>query len=171
VDARLDRIKAAFDALDTNSNGYLEAEDFDRLGHRIIEALDVAESSPKAQALHAGCRSYWKGLVSTLDRDGDGKLSSEEYARFHEPADFEGGVRPYAEALTAICDRDDDGFVQHADFVRGMRAVGFPEDNIEALFRALDPHGTGQVSMSEWRTAIEEFFLAGGSHAVGDTLV
>ena len=50
MDARLDRIKAAFDALDTNSNGYLEADDFDRLGQRIIQALDVAESSPKAQA-------------------------------------------------------------------------------------------------------------------------
>lgn len=49
--------------------------------------------------------------------------------------------------------------------------MGFPEENIEALFRALDPHGTSQVSMGEWRIAIEEFFLAGGSHAVGDTLV
>jgi hypothetical protein len=52
-----------------------------------------------------------------------------------------------------------------------MRAVGFPTDNIEALFRAFDPHGTGQVSRSEWRTAIEEYFLARGNHAVGDTLV
>jgi Ca2+-binding EF-hand superfamily protein len=171
MDARLDRIKATFDALDTNSNGYLEAEDFDRLGHRISRALDVAESSPKARTLHASCRRYWQGLVSTLDRNGDGKLSCEEYARFHEPAEFESGVRPYAEALTAICDRDDDGFVQHADFVRGMRAVGFPADNIEALVGALDPQGTGQVSAGEWRTAIEEFFLARGAHAVGDTLV
>src|SRR3569833_399704 len=123
MDARLDRINAAFDALDTNSNGYLEADDFDRLGHRIVQALDVAESSPKAQA------------------------------------------------LTASCDRDDDGFVQHADFVRGMRAVGFPAENTEALFRAFDPQGTGQVARTEWRTAIEEYFLSGGSHAIGDTLV
>lgn len=171
MDARLDRIKAAFDALDTNSNGYLEADDFDRLGQRIIQALDVAESSPKAQAMRAGCEGYWEGLVGTLDRNSDGRLSCEEYARFHEPDGFEGNVRPYAEALTAICDRDDDGFVQHADFVRGMRAVGFPADNIEALFRAFDPHETGQVARSEWRTAIEEYFLAGGRHPVGDTLV
>jgi Ca2+-binding EF-hand superfamily protein len=171
MDARLDRIKAAFDALDTNSNGYLEADDFDRLGRRIIQALDVPDSSPKAQTLHASCRRYWQGLVSTLDRHNDGRLTYEEYAQFHEPAEFEESVRPYAEALTAICDRDDDGFVQHADFVRGMRAVGFPEDRIEALFQAFDPQGTGQVSTSEWRTAIEEFFLAAGSHAVGDTLV
>jgi Ca2+-binding EF-hand superfamily protein len=169
--ARLDRAKAAFDALDTNSNGYLEADDFDRLGHRIIQALDVAESSPKAQMLHAGCRRYWQGLVSSLDRNNDGKLTSDEYARFHEPNEFEENVRPYAEALTAICDRDDDGFVQHADFVRGLRGVGFPEDNIQALFQAFDPQGTGRVATSEWRTAIEEFFLAEGSHAVGDTLV
>jgi Ca2+-binding EF-hand superfamily protein len=171
VDARLDRIKAAFDALDINANGYLEADDFDRLGHRIIEALGVAESSPKAKALHAGCQGYWQGLVATLDRDGDGKLTCAEYTRFHAPAEFEDGVRPYAEALTAICDRDDDGFVEHGDFVRGMRAVGFPEANIEALFRALDPGGTGHVSVGEWQVAIEEFFLAGGTHAVGDTLV
>ena len=171
MDARLDRIKAAFDALDTNSNGYLEAEDFDRLGHRIIEALDVAESSPKAQALHAGCRRYWQGLVDTLDRNNDGKLSSEEYARFHEPDGYERNVRPYAEALTAICDRDDDGFVQHADLVRGLGAVGFPVANIEDLSRALDPQGTGQVSTGEWRTAIEDFFLVRGNHPVSDTLV
>jgi hypothetical protein len=43
--------------------------------------------------------------------------------------------------------------------------------NIEDLSRALDPHGTGQVSRIEWRTAIEDFFLARGSHAVSDTLV
>ena len=171
MDARLDRIKAAFDALDTNSNGYLEADDFDRLGHRIVRSLDVADGSPKAQAMHASCRGYWQGLAGTLDRNNDGKLTPEEYARFHEPEGFEGNVRPYAEALTAICDRDDDGFVEHADFVRGMGAVGFPADNIEALFRAFDPQGTGQVSRAEWRTAIEEYFLAGGSHPVGDTLV
>jgi Ca2+-binding EF-hand superfamily protein len=171
MDARLDRIKAAFDALDTNSNGYLEAGDFDRLGHRIVQALDVAESSPKAEALHVGCRRYWQGLVGILDRNGDGKLTSEEYARFHEPDGYEDNVRPYAEALTAICDRDDDGFVQHADLVRGLGAVGFPVANIEDLSRALDPQGTGQVSRIEWRTAIEDFFLARGSHAAGDTLV
>jgi hypothetical protein len=171
MDARLDRIKAAFNALDTNSNGYLEAEDFDQLGHRIIEALNVAESSPKAQALHAGCRLYWQGLVDTLDQNKDGKLSSEEYARFHEPDGYEGNVRPYAEALTAICDRDDDGFVQHADLVRGLGAVGFPVANIEDLSRALDPDGTGQVARSEWLTAIEDFFLARGNHAISDTLV
>lgn len=171
MDARLDRIKAAFDALDTNANGYLEADDFDRLGRRIVRALDVADGSPKAQAMHAGCRRYWQGLVGVLDGDGDGRLSWEEYARVHEPAEYEDHVRPYADALTAICDRDDDGFVQHADFVRGMRAVGFPEDNVEALFKAFDPQGTGQVPANEWRTAIEEYFLANGSHAVGDTLV
>jgi Ca2+-binding EF-hand superfamily protein len=171
MDARLDRIKAAFDALDTDSNGYLESDDFDRLGHRIVHALDVVESSPKAQAMHAGCRRYWHGLVGTLDRDGDGRVSWEEYAQVHEPAAYEDNVRPYADALTAICDRDDDGFVQHADFVRGMRAVGFPADNVEALFKAFDPEGTGKVPASEWRTAIEEYFLANGSHAVGDTLV
>jgi Ca2+-binding EF-hand superfamily protein len=171
MDARLDRIKAAFDALDTDSNGYLEAEDFDRLGHRIVRALDVAEGSPKAEAMHAGCRRYWEGLVSALDQNGDGKLTPEEYARFHEPAGYEVNVRPYADALTGICDLDDDGLVQHADFVRGMGAVGFPQDNIEALFRAFDPQKTGQVSASEWRVAIEEYFLARGSHAVGDALV
>ncbi len=171
MDARFDRAKAAFDALDTNSNGYLEADDFDRLGHRIVEALEVAGSSPKAQALHASCRGYWQGLVTALDRDDDGRLTWEEYARFHEPEEFEESVRPYAEALTAICDRDDDGFVQHDDFVRGMRAVGFAPHNIEALFQAFDPRGTGEVSRSEWRIAIEEFFLAEGAHAVGDTLV
>ncbi|MDN3351320.1 EF-hand domain-containing protein [Actinomadura sp. DC4] len=171
MDARLDRINAAFDALDTNSNGYLEADDFDRLGHRIVEALGVAESSPKAQALHASCRGYWEGLVETLDENRDGRLSPEEYARFHEPSEFEDGVRPYADALTAICDRDDDGFVQREDFVRGMSAVGFPADNVEALFKAFDPQGTGEVATTEWRIAIEEYFLSRGGHPVGDTLV
>ncbi|MCO5973992.1 EF-hand domain-containing protein [Actinoallomurus soli] len=171
MDARLDRIKAAFNALDTDANGYLEADDFDRLAHRITHALDVPESSAKAQALRTGCRRYWQGLVGALDQNNDGKLTYEEYARFHEPAGYEVNVRPYAEALTGICDRDDDGFVQHADFVRGMRAVGFPEENVEALFQAFDPHGTGRVAVGEWRTAIEEYFLARGGHAVGDTLV
>ncbi|GLY81686.1 EF-hand domain-containing protein [Actinoallomurus iriomotensis] len=171
MDARLDRIKAAFDALDTDSNGYLEADDFDRLGHRIIQALDEAEDSPKALAMHEGCRRYWEGLVGTLDLNHDGKVSWEEYAGVHEPAAYEDSVRPYADALTAICDRDDDGFVQHADFVRGLRAVGFPTENIEALFQAFDPNGTGRVSAREWGTAIEEYFLARGAHAVGDTLV
>jgi Ca2+-binding EF-hand superfamily protein len=171
MDARLDRIKAAFDALDTNSNGYLEADDFEMLAYRIIRSLNVPDDSPKAGELRASCRGYWQGLVGVLDRNGDGRLSHQEYARFHEPDAYEDGVRPYADALTAICDRDDDGFVQHDDFVRGMRAVGFPVDNIEALFQAFDPHGTGQVSTTEWRTAIEEYFLADGNHAVGDTLV
>lgn len=126
---------------------------------------------PRPRRCTRARRRYWQGLVGVLDGDGDGRLSWEEYARVHEPAEYEDHVRPYADALTAICDRDDDGFVQHADFVRGMRAVGFPADNVEALFRAFDPQATGRVATSEWRTAIEEYFLARGTHAVGDTLV
>ncbi len=171
MDARLDRINATFDALDTNSNGYLEADDFDQLGHRIVQALGVPDNSPKAQALHASCRGYWQGLLGVLDQNGDGRLSHKEYAQFHEPDQYEAGVRPYADAFTAICDRDDDGYVEHDDLVRGMRAVGFPADNIEALFHALDPDGTGQASRDEWRVAIEDYFLARGSHAIADTLV
>jgi Ca2+-binding EF-hand superfamily protein len=170
MDARLDRIKAAFHALDTDSNGYLESSDFDRLGSRIIQALEAPESSPKAQALRAGCRLYWQGLVAALDLNHDGKISWEEYTRFHEPEQFEANVSAYADALVAICDRDDDGYVQHEELVRGLRAVGFPRDNIEALFAAFDPHGTGQVAAREWRDAITDYFLAKGSHAVVDTL-
>lgn len=171
MDARQDRINAAFDALDTDSSGFLESDDFDRLGQRIIEALEAPESSPKARTLRASCRRYWEGLVGVLDENGDGKLSREEYAQLHEPEAFERYVTPYADALVAICDRDDDGYVQHDELVRGLRAVGFPEDNVEALFQAFDPHGTGQVPASEWRTAITDYFLAGGGHAVADTLV
>ena len=74
MDPRMARITTVFDALDTNSNGYLERDDFVRLGRGVIDSLGEDESSRKAREFAATCIGYWEGLVGFLDRDGDGRI-------------------------------------------------------------------------------------------------
>ncbi|CAB9524125.1 and calcium/calmodulin-dependent serine/threonine-protein kinase [Seminavis robusta] len=60
-----DKLRAAFDAFDTDGNGYIEKED-----------LQVIFQSPGEKVIS---KSTAKAMLKSADQDGDGKLSFEEF--------------------------------------------------------------------------------------------
>jgi Ca2+-binding EF-hand superfamily protein len=165
----LDRIKVRFEMLDANGNGYLEANDFDALADIIITTMGAAKDAPKSRAVIDGYRHYWRGLVSSLDTDKDGRVSFEEYAKAaHDEFDQHG--LPYARAVAAIADPDDDGLIEKADFARCMTAIGFPADYTEALFAAAGGGGD-RIATGAWVDLIRSYYTSGGPHAADTALV
>ncbi|MBB2914695.1 Ca2+-binding EF-hand superfamily protein [Streptosporangium becharense] len=157
----LERVRLRFAMLDENSNGYLEADDFERLAHRMVRAVAEPPDSEKALAVVEGHRRYWQGLVGEFDADGDRRISLEEYlARVSGPDHYEGVIREYAESLADLADVDDDGFIERSDFVSCMRAAGFEADGVDAAFDALDPTGAGRITTDAWVNAIRDYYAS-----------
>jgi Ca2+-binding EF-hand superfamily protein len=154
------RLKARFDLLDVNGNGYIEENDFEDLARRLIDAFGEPKTSPKAKAVLKSHVGYWRGLVETLDLNRDGRVSEEEFLQgVHGAAEFDHHVHGYMTSMAALADRDDDGFAERADFVTSLRVIGFAPDRIDAVFDALDPSGTGRVRTSAWVEMVKDFYV------------
>ncbi len=157
--AALERVRLRFTLLDTDANGYLEADDLERLATEIIKAVAEPAGSAKALAVLEGHRRYWRGLVDGLGVGHDGRIGLGEYiAHVAGPEHFDGVVREYAESIAALADVDDDGFIEYAHFAACMRAVGFHPARIDALFEELDPYGAGKVATGTWVASVRDFY-------------
>lgn len=160
MDVRQQRIKAVFDVLNANSNGYLESSDLEAAARRIINDLGVDPGSAPAQTYLKNVTAYWTSLVGELDRDDDGRLSFEEFSRPHTPTNYPTAVRPLAESLAALCDLDQDGFIERTDFVTANIGIGFARDAAEGFYGALDTAQEGRISTDAFMTMFEEFLMA-----------
>ncbi|MFF1418230.1 EF-hand domain-containing protein [Streptomyces sp. NPDC058280] len=171
--AALDRVELVFTLFDVNGNGYLEAEDFEAMAKRVIQAVPNADDSAKSTML-AAFQTYWTTLVSELDADHDGRVSFDEYtACVLSPERFDEAISEFAEALSALGDLDGDRVVQRPVFVALMTAIGFQLANIHVLFDAFGPTDSDRITRTVWATGIKEYYSpdkAGipGDHLVGD---
>lgn len=167
----IDRVKLSFTLLDTDGNGYLEADDFETMADRVIRALPEAGEEPQ-KALLAAFRSYWTTLVGELDADHDGRISFDEYtACVFAPERFDDAVTAYAESFAALGDLDGDGFIERPVFVTLMTAVGFELPKIHTLFDALEPTGDDRIATATWIAGIKDYYRPDTAGIPGDHLV
>jgi Ca2+-binding EF-hand superfamily protein len=167
-----ERLLLRFRILDSDGNGYLDESDFDRLATRVLRAVGEPRDSAKGRAVANGHRRFWAGLRATLDTDGDGRISREEYlARLGDPGDAERTVTDYATSIATLVDRDDDGYVERDDFLTCMTASGFARANSEAVFEELDESGDGRIAVDHWAAAIVDWYRSERTDIPGHVLV
>ncbi|MGW4319675.1 MULTISPECIES: EF-hand domain-containing protein [unclassified Streptomyces] len=165
-----DRVQLVFSLFDADGNGFLEADDFELMGSRVVAAAPAADDAAK-QALLASFRRYWTTLVTELDANGDGKISPEEFeACVLSPERFEATIDEFARALSAIGDPEGDGFVNRPDFVALMTAIGFQRPNIEALFEAFGPVAGDRIPVATWAEGIRDYYRPEKAGIAGDHL-
>ncbi|MEU3956811.1 EF-hand domain-containing protein [Streptomyces achromogenes] len=165
-----DRVQLVFSLFDADGNGVLEADDFELMGTRVVEAVPEAGDSAKTRLLDA-FRRYWETLVRELDTDGDGRVSPEEFtAIVLDPQRFDATVDEFADALATIGDPDGDGFVERAHFTALMTAIGFRRANIDALFDAFEPVGGDRVAVTTWADGIRDYYRPEKAGIPGDHL-
>ncbi|MCP2330635.1 EF-hand domain-containing protein [Actinoalloteichus caeruleus] len=165
------RIRLVFDLLDTNGDGHVESGDFELMADRVVQASpDISDAA--GETLRSTFHGFWRALVTELDSDGDGRVSFDEYAvcvlspdRFHAP------ISAFAAALAGLGDRDQDGLVTRPDFVALMRAIGFEEGRINALFDDLQPTASDRIPAATWVEAVIDFYSPTRSGVAGDRLV
>ncbi|MFE3093052.1 EF-hand domain-containing protein [Streptomyces sp. NPDC059248] len=172
------RLARRFATYDTDGDGFVERGDFeaavDRLGAAFGRAPDCAALG-RVRVLSLG---LWEHLAGNADRDGDGRITEEEYtAAFAAgllvtPASFDGAYRPFLDALMDVVDEDGDGRLTRGEQVRWTGALmGLPEPDAREVFGRLDTDGDGLIGRDDLLEAIRAYYFDDDPHGPGGWLL
>ncbi|AWW39012.1 MULTISPECIES: EF-hand domain-containing protein [Streptomyces] len=158
------RIAARFATFDQDGNGYIDREDFSGAAKALLAEFDIAARSDKGQALYAGAEAFWQGMAGIADRDGDQRITRDEFVngavkRLRDnPERFAEIARPFLHAAIDVADTDDDGAATVADTARVLRVLGVPENLAHAAAAGLDGDTDGRVGEAEIVPAFARYF-------------
>ncbi|GAA3499841.1 calcium binding protein CalD [Streptomyces prasinosporus] len=158
------RIAARFATFDQDGNGYIDREDFSGAAKALLAEFGVAARSDKGQALYGGAEAFWQGMAGIADRDGDQRITREEFVngavkRLRDNPDrFAEIARPFLHAALAVADTDDDGRAAVEDVARVLGVLGAPEAAARAAAAALDADGDGGIGEEEVVRAFAHHF-------------
>lgn len=130
-------LRATFDLFDQDHNGRLDAEE-------LSEGLGVLGQPVDAEEAQR--------LIASVDLDGDGRLSFDEFLRLVEPVPS--GLDPEADLREAfrLLDGDSDGFLSVEDVVNAVqRAEGMSPADAHILARLVDSSDDGMLSYDDFR--------------------
>lgn len=158
------RIAARFATFDQDGNGYIDREDFSGAAKALLAEFDTAARSDKGQALYGGAEAFWQGMAGIADRDGDQRISREEFVngavkRLRDNPDrFAEIARPFLHAALDLADPDSDGAATVTDTARVLGCLGVARDVAQAAAATLDTDGDGKVTEDEVVTAFARYF-------------
>ncbi|MFD4540847.1 EF-hand domain-containing protein [Streptomyces bauhiniae] len=165
------KLERAFDALDANSDGYLDWSDYEKLGDRYIQAYRLDKNDRRARAIQTFCQIYWLELLRHAGIDGD-RLTKEQFVTANRLAVIDTSRLNVTEggghAIFDVIDVDQDNEISRAEFERFLRDVWRSEapDAMEA-FAKLDTDGDGAISRQEFIRAIREYYFSSDPDAPG----
>ena len=167
----VDRVRLIFTLLDANGNGVLDADDFELMASRVVEAARDSDDAAK-EAMSVAFRRYWETLSAELDADHDGRITFDDYrVCVLSPHRFDETIADFAEALGALGHPAGDGLVGRPVFVALMTAIGFEPANINALFDAFQPNAADQIEAGVWVEGIKDYYHPELAGIPGDRLV
>ncbi|MFG3010311.1 EF-hand domain-containing protein [Streptomyces cinerochromogenes] len=158
------RIAARFTTFDQDGNGSIDREDFSAAAKALLTEFGVPARSDKGQALYAGAEAFWQGMAGIADRDGDQRITREEFVsgavkRLRDNPDrFAEIARPFLHAALAVAGSGGDGKAGVADAARVLRVLHVPADQAEAIAAALDTDGDGTIGEPDIVPAFARYF-------------
>ncbi|GAQ62678.1 MULTISPECIES: EF-hand domain-containing protein [Streptomyces] len=158
------RIAARFATFDQDGNGWIDREDFSAASKAVLNEFGTTARSDKGQALYGGAEAFWQGMAGIADRDGDQRITRDEFVngavkRLRDNPDrFAEIARPFLHAALAVADADGDGRATVEETTRVLRALGAPEDVAAAAAATLDTDADGKVDEVEVVNAFARYF-------------
>jgi Ca2+-binding EF-hand superfamily protein len=158
------KIAARFAGFDQDGNGYIDREDFNTATKALLAEFGTTARCDKGQALYIGAEAFWQGMAGIADRDGDQRITREEFVngavkRLRDNPDrFAEIARPFLDAALAVADADGDGSVTLDETVRILKALGVPEDTAATAAGALDSDADGVVTEPDIVNAFARYF-------------
>ncbi|GHH06947.1 EF-hand domain-containing protein [Streptomyces lanatus] len=158
------RIAARFAGFDQDGNGYIDRADFNAAAKALLTEFGTTARSDKGQALYIGAEAFWQGMAGIADRDGDQRITRDEFVngavkRLRDNPDrFAEIARPFLHAALAVADPDGDGAASVTDTARVLVCLGVQQDIARAAATALDTDGDGKVTEGEIVTAFARYF-------------
>ncbi|MER5752429.1 EF-hand domain-containing protein [Streptomyces sp. NPDC002088] len=157
------RIAARFVVFDQDGSGYIDREDFSVAAKALLAEFGTPARSDKGQALYAGAEAFWQGMAGIADRDGDQRITREEFVngavkRLRDNPDRFGEIaRPFLHAALDLAAAPD-GTATVADAARVLTILGVPEDIARTAAATLDTDGDGRVGEAEIVPAFAGYF-------------
>ncbi|MGW4026061.1 EF-hand domain-containing protein [Streptomyces sp. NPDC005009] len=158
------RIAARFAGFDQDGNGYIDREDFSGAAKALLAEFAVAARSDRGQALYIGAEAFWQGMAGIADRDGDQRITREEFVngavkRLRDNPDrFAEIARPFLHAALAVAGTGGDGTAGVEDTARVLKVLGVPEDLARTAAAALDSDGDGRIGEEEIVRSFARYF-------------
>jgi len=158
------RIAARFAGFDQDGNGWIDREDFSAAAKAVLAEFGTTARSDKGQALYVGAEAFWQGMAGIADRDGDQRITREEFVsgavkRLRDnPERFAEIARPFLHAALDIADTDGDGAATVEDTARVLRIQGVDEGIVHSVAATLDTDGDGKVGEAEIVPAFARYF-------------
>ncbi|WP_406437095.1 EF-hand domain-containing protein [Streptomyces sp. NBC_00631] len=158
------RIAARFATFDQDGNGWIDREDFNAAAKALLAEFGAAARSDKGQALYAGAEAFWQGMAGMADRDGDQRITRQEFVsgavkRLHDnPERFGEIARPFLHAALALADTEGDGTATVDGTARVLRVLGVAPELARAIASGLDSDGDGKVAEAEIVPAFARYF-------------
>ncbi|WP_442738123.1 EF-hand domain-containing protein [Streptomyces pseudogriseolus] len=168
------RIAARFAGFDQDGNGYIDREDFMAAAKALLAEFGTAARSDKGQALYVGAEAFWQGMAGIADRDGDQRITREEFVngavkRLRDNPDrFAEIARPFLHAALAVAGGDagagggasagEGAGVGVDDTARVLRVLGVDGDVAAQAATQLDADGDGRIDEEEIVSAFARYF-------------
>ena len=158
------RIASRFAGFDQDGNGYIDRADFSAAAKAVLAEFGTAARSEQGQSLYSGSEAFWQGMAGIADRDGDQRITREEFVsgavkRLRDnPERFAEIARPFLHAALAVADGDGDGAATVEETVRVLKALGVQDDIARAAAVTLDTDGDGKVGEAEIVAAFARYF-------------
>ncbi|GAA2547600.1 MULTISPECIES: EF-hand domain-containing protein [Streptomyces] len=156
------RIAARFATFDQDGNGYIDREDFSGAAKALLAEFGIAARSDKGQALYVGAEAFWQGMAGIADRDGDQRITREEFVngavkRLRDNPDrFAEIARPFLHAALDVAGTD--GAATAEDVARVLEVLGVPGDLARTAATTLDTDGDGRIGEEETVRAFARYF-------------
>eukprot|EP00977_Amphora_coffeiformis_P006109 scaffold1323_cov160-Amphora_coffeaeformis.AAC.14 len=137
----------SFDCFDADNSGYITKEEFRDILTRLGAGMDD---------------EHFERIVSALDRNGDGKVTREEFIQWYKFVASKEHVplREQAEDLFEMLDADGSGEVTLGEFKDNLETLdmGFTLDDIGSILNQVDRDRSGSVSLEEFELFVEKYF-------------
>ncbi|MEY2245213.1 EF-hand domain-containing protein [Streptomyces sp. SAS_267] len=158
------RIAARFAGFDQDGNGYIDREDFNAATKAVLAEFGTPARSDRGQALYIGAEAFWQGMAGIADRDGDQRITREEFVsgavkRLRDNPDrFAEIARPFLHAALAVADTDGDGAATVEETTRVLRALGVGDAIAATVAAALDADTDGRIGETEIVSGFARYF-------------